>query len=79
MKAINEIQLEAEQTKQELFIEMSERYYEIEREVSRSYEDSHKSASKSMRMPRQRFKRHLTAMPNGWSILRQTTTIGLLR
>ena len=33
MKAINEIQLEAEQTKQELFIEMSERYYEIEAEA----------------------------------------------
>ena len=33
MKAINEIQLEAEQTKQELFAEMSEKYYEIEREA----------------------------------------------
>ena len=33
MKAINEIQLEAEQEKQELFAEMSEKYYEIEREA----------------------------------------------
>ena len=33
MKAIHEIQLEAEQEKQELFAELSEKYFEIEREA----------------------------------------------